>query len=64
MTCRENPKCRKMDFNSFILAPVQFSQSVRGMYVLCDALEGVLISELFVENLKFERIFFSLYLVG
>ena len=37
---------------------------VRGMYVLCDALEGVLISELFVENLKFERIFFSLYLVG
>ena len=53
-----------MDFNSFILAPVQFSQPVRGMYVLCDALEGVLISELFVENLNFERIFFSLYLVG
>ena len=53
-----------MDFNSFILAPVQFSQPVRGMYVPCDALEGVLISELFVENLNFERIFFSLYLVG
>jgi len=23
VTCRENPKCRKMDLNSFILAPVQ-----------------------------------------
>lgn len=23
VTCRENPKCRKMDLNSFLLAPVQ-----------------------------------------
>ncbi len=23
ITCRENPKCRKMDINSFLMAPVQ-----------------------------------------
>ena len=23
VTCRENPKCRKMDLSSFLLAPVQ-----------------------------------------
>ena len=35
------------------------------MYVLCDALEGVLlIIKLFVENINFESIFSSLYLVG
>ena len=42
----------------------EFSQSVR-IYVLCDALEGVLlIIKLFVENINFESIFSSLYLVG
>ncbi|RMX44754.1 hypothetical protein pdam_00009187, partial [Pocillopora damicornis] len=37
VTCRENPKCGKMDLNSFILAPVQriMNGSINSIFVPC-----------------------------